>query len=261
VLTVLGLGANAFGIRWRPGRLYASAFEAAHPYGTARLAGLKVLVRSVCVLAALVVVGVSVWASMSVIAVGQGYEPLRSWQRAIESALGALTGYQQIALAVVGSIGVAVIVASHASFAALAARYPGRLDVWIAGWLVLLHGLLLVVLVANGYRGVGSVFLWEFLIDALVGVTRWIDAPAIVLATVYVSWRVFAERLLTLRSACGVVLVSVAFGAAWVSVLRAAGVQLADTTMTYAFWILSPALLPLMATVLAPWSLSRIRHT
>jgi hypothetical protein len=26
-------------------------------------------------------------------------------------------------------------------------------------------------------------------------------------------------------------------------------------------WILSPALLPLMVSVLAPWSLSRIRHT
>jgi hypothetical protein len=26
-------------------------------------------------------------------------------------------------------------------------------------------------------------------------------------------------------------------------------------------WMLSPALLPLMASVLAPWSFSRIRHT
>jgi hypothetical protein len=28
-----------------------------------------------------------------------------------------------------------------------------------------------------------------------------------------------------------------------------------------AVWMLSPVLLPLMASVLAPWSLSRIRHT
>ena len=79
VLAVLILGGNAFGIRWRQGRVYASAFEATQPYGTARLAGLKVLVRSVCVLAALIAVGVSVWASLSFIAVGKGYEPLRSW--------------------------------------------------------------------------------------------------------------------------------------------------------------------------------------
>ena len=78
VLAVLALGGNAFGIRWRQGRVYASAFEATQPCGTARLAGLKVLVRSVCVLAALVAVGVSVWASMSFIAVGEGYAPLRA---------------------------------------------------------------------------------------------------------------------------------------------------------------------------------------
>jgi hypothetical protein len=30
---------------------------------------------------------------------------------------------------------------------------------------------------------------------------------------------------------------------------------------TDAFWMLSPAVLPLMASVAAPWSLSRIRHT
>ena len=80
------------------------------------------------------------------------------------------------------------------------------------------------------------------------------------LATVYVSWRAFAERLLTLRAACGAVLVSAAFGAAWVTVLRAAGVRLAGIPPTDAVWMLSPALLPLMASVLAPWSLSRIRH-
>ena len=91
--------------------------------------------------------------------------------------------------------------------------------------------------------------------------TRLIDAPAIVLATAYLFWRAFAERLLTLRSACGVVLVSAAFGAAWLTLLRAAGVSLAGMPTTDAVWMLSPALLPLMASVLAPWSLSRIRHT
>jgi len=90
------------------------------------------------VLAALAIV--SVWAAMSFIAVGkgyeplQGYQPLRSWQGAIESAVATLTGYQQVALAVVASIGVGVLVASLASFAALVARHPRRLGV--AGWLL-----------------------------------------------------------------------------------------------------------------------------
>jgi hypothetical protein len=261
VLTVLALGANAFGIRWRPGRLYASAFEVTQAYGTARLAALKVLVRSVCVLAALVVVGLSVWTSLSFIAVGEGYEPLRSWHRAIESAVGVLTGHQQLALAAVASIGVAAVIASHASFAALAARYPGRLDIGIAGWLLLFHGLVLIALVLTGYRGVGSEFLWEVLLAALVWVTRWIDVPGIAFATVYVCWRAFAEQLLTLRHVWGVALISAVFGVGWVTLLRAAGVQLAAIPATDAVWMLSPALLPLMASVLAPWSLSRVRHT
>jgi len=265
VLAVPLLGSNAFGIRWKHGRLYASAFEVTLPCGTARLAGLKVLVRSVCVLAALIAVGVSVWASMSFIAVGEndeplkGYQPLRSWQGAIESAIGSLTGYQQVALTVVASIGVAIMVASWGAIGALVTRYRRRLG--ILGWLVLLHGAVLVPLVLTGYRGFASRVVWEFLLNVLVWMTRWIDAPAIVFATLYVSWRVFAERLLSLRSAYLAVLVSAAFGAAWVMLLRAAGVQLADLSATYAFWMLSPALLPLMASVLTPWSLSRVRHT
>jgi hypothetical protein len=98
-------------------------------------------------------------------------------------------------------------------------------------------------------------------VNALVWMTRWIDAPLIVAATVYVCWNAFDERLLTLRSAGGAVLISAAFGAAWLTMLRAAGVQLAGTSMPYAFWMLSPLLLPLMASALAPWSLSRVRHT
>lgn len=265
VLSVLMLGGNAFSIRWRPGRLYASAFEVTLPCGTARLAGLKVLVRSVCVLVALIAVGVSVWASMSFIAVGEnyeplkGYQPLRSWHGAVESAFGSLTGYQQIALTVVAPVGVAVMVASWAAVGALVTRYPRRLG--ILGGLVLLHGAVLIPLVMTGYRGFGSKDLWEFLVNVLVWMTRWIDAPAIVIATLYVTWRVFAERLLTLRSAGVAVLASAVFGVAWMTMLRAAGVHLAEMSMTHAFWMLSPVLLPLMASVLAPWSLSRMRHT
>jgi hypothetical protein len=45
-----------------------------------------------------------------------------------------------------------------------------------------------------------------------------------------------------------------------VTLLRAAGVQLAGMPATAAVWLPSPVLLPLMATVLAPWPLSRVRH-
>jgi hypothetical protein len=248
ILAVLVLGINAFGIRWRQGRWYASAFETTQAYGTARLAGLKVLVRSVCVLPALIAVVLSAWASLSFIVVGERY--LRSGLRVIEVAVGALTGYQQVALAVVASIGVVVMVALIAASIALAARYPRPLN--IATCLYLLSwGLALVLLALAGHRGLGLLF----------GPTRFIDAPLILFATIYLSWRAFAERLLSLRAAVGIVVVSAAFAAAWVTVLRAAGVQFAAIPTVDAFWMLSPALLPPLASVLAPWSLSRSRHT
>ena len=147
------------------------------------------------------------------------------------------------------------MVASLAALAALWARYPRRLN--IAGLLFLLYGLALVLLALAGQRWNGL----EILLGAILRATSWVAASAIVLATGYLFWRAFAERLLTLRQACGAVLVSAAFGAAWLTLLRAAGVSLAGMPATDAVWMLSPALLPLMASVLAPWSLSRIRHT
>jgi hypothetical protein len=82
-----------------------------------------------------------------------------------------------------------------------------------------------------------------------------------VFTIIYLFWRGFAERFLTLRYVCGALLFSAAFAAAWVTILRAAGVQLTGMPTTSAVSWLSPAFVPLMASVLAPWSLNRIRHT
>ena len=263
---VLILGGNAFGIRARQGRTYASAFEATQACGTARMAGLKVLVRSVCLLAALLAVGTSAWTSASVIPfdvledndtlIEKSRSPLSGSMRAIRSGVGAMSAYELLALAFVTAIVVAVMVAARAALTALRARYPRRVN--IAGSLLLLHGLVLVLRAPDGQGGNG----WDVLfMDALFEATPWIAAVAIALATVYLFWRSLAERLLTLRSACGPLLVSAVFGAAWVTVLRAAGVQFAGMPTTDAVWILSPILLTLMASVLTPWSLSRVRHT
>ena len=81
------------------------------------------------------------------------------------------------------------------------------------------------------------------------------------LATALLLWRALAEQILTLRQACGAVLMSAAFGVAWITVLQAAGIQLSGRPALDAAWMLSPALLMLMGTVLAPWSLSRVRHS
>ena len=250
VMAVLFFWLNAFGIRWKQGRFYAGAFELTQACRTARLAGIKVLVRSVCLLAALVPVVVSIWASVRLLAPGKGSEFVRRLQRAVEGAIGALSGDQQVALAVLAAIGIAVLVASAAAIWVFAARYPGRLNIALGSWL-LLHCLVLLLLGLNGYRGIGL----------FVEAARWVDAPLIVFATIYLTWRAFAERLLSLHSAAGIVLVSAGFATAWVVLLRAGGVQLTGISMMNTLGMLTPTLLPLMASVLAPWSLSRIRHT
>jgi hypothetical protein len=262
---VLLLGGNAFGIRARQGHRYVSVFEATQACGTARMAGLKVLVRSVCLLAALVAVVTSVWTSASIIPfdvlhdndtfIEKARSPLSGWMRAIEGVVRAMGAYELLALAFVTAIVVAVMVAWRAALVALRARYARRLT--LAGWSLLLHGLVLVLLTQAAARGFGSAFL----LDAVLGVTKWVTAAAIVVATIYLLWSVVAERLLTPRQAAGAVLVSAAFGTAWLTVLRAAGVHLAGMPTTDVAWTLTPVLLPLMAVALASWSLSRVRHT
>jgi hypothetical protein len=261
---VLLLGSNAFGIRVRQGRRYASVFEATQAYGTARIAGLKVLVRSACQLVALVAVLTSAWTSASVIPfdvlddndtlIEKSRSPLSGWMRVIQGAVEAMSAYELLALAFVTVVVVAVMVASRASLPALRARYARRMT--IAGWSLLLHGLVLVLLALAVQRGIGSAFV----LDAILKATKWSVVAASVLATFYLFSTALSERLLTVRQACGAVLVSAAFSAAWVTVLQANGVQPSGMPTTDAVWMLSPVLLPPMAMVLAPWSLSRIRH-
>ena len=90
--------------------------------------------------------------------------------------------------------------------------------------------------------------------------TGWTLVAAMVLATIYFFWSGFAARTLTMRYASVAFLISAAFAAAWLAVLHAAGVQFAGMPAAGIVGILWPVLLPLMASVLAPWSLSRIRH-
>jgi hypothetical protein len=263
---VLILGGNAFGLRRKQGRTYINAFEAIQPLGAAQLAGLKVLLRTACVLAALIAIGVSVWASTSLVsawgawqvdASGKPVGPqLAAARRAIGNAIGGQTWYAYAAQAVVTSIAVALMVALRAAFTVLRARYSRRVNMTVS--LLLLYGLALVLLLVNVERGYG--FRPETMLGVLKA-TRWIAAAAIGLATVYLFSRAFAERALTPVHACVGVLVSAIFAAAWVTMLRAAGVQLSGLSTSGTFWMLSPALLPLIASALAPWSLNRIRHT
>jgi hypothetical protein len=178
---------------------------------------------------------------------------LRS-RREIADAFGALTGYALTAQAVVASIVVIIMVAGLAALEALRARYPRRLN--IGRSLLLFWCLGMILLVLAGRNGIVS----SFLVDVIIRATGWIAATAIVLATVYLFWSGLAERTLSVRLACGALVISAAFAAAWIGVLHVAGVQLSGMPATNVIWILSPLLLPLTASALAPWSLSRVRH-
>ena len=236
-----------------------SAFEAAHAYDTAQLAALKVLVKSVCVLAAIIAIGVSVWISMPLLGdpvfIQVWGVPLSSRLPAIAGAVAALTWYEQLSLVVVVLVGVVIWVAAFAVVGALRTRYRAS----IASFLLLLYGLAFVWL-AVGVR-VDPETASQFHLDVVYGAMRWIAAATMVVTTVYVCWSGFAERVLTIRYASGAVAISAAFGAAWLTVLHMAGAKLAGMSAMNAISVVSPALLPLTASVLAPWSLSRIRHT
>ena len=258
-LIVLFLGANAFGIRGKQGRSYVSAFETTQAYGTAQLAVLKLLVRSACFLATILMVAVSAWTSLSILGdevfIALWSVPLSSQLRGITDAVAALTAYQQLALLVVAAVGVVVWAAAIAVLGALWTRYSRRAN--IAASSLLISGLALALLALAERNGIVSPFVF----DALFAAARWIFVGAMVFTTVYVFRSGLAERVLTIRYAGVAVAIAAAFAAAWLTTLHMAGVQLDGMSATNAISVMSPALLPLMASALAPWSLGRVRHT
>jgi hypothetical protein len=259
LLTVLVLAGNAFGIRRKQGRTYVSTFDATQAHGTAHVAGLKLLVKSVCVLAALIALGGSVWISMPLLGdavfIQMWSVPLDSRLSVVNETIAALTVFEQLSLVVVAVVSVVIWVAAFAVLGALRARYSRRMN--IAALLLLLYGFVLGLLALAGQRGIG----FEIPLGAILRATLWVALSAIVLVTGYLLWRGFAEQLLTLRHATGAIVLSVIFGVAWLGMLGATGVSLAVLPVVDAARMLWPALLPLTLSVLAPWSFSRIRHT
>src|SRR5262249_40194351 len=157
-------------------------FEATLPRRTAPLASVKVLVRAACLVAALIVVGMSGWASLSLVSgwmseqqkmaigptfwelprsmrgalVGPEAHGVLLFRHAVQEIFRALAGTQLVALAVVIPIGVTVLVALGAAHVALRARYSRRLN--ITASVLLLHALVLVLLALAVRRGIGSAF-------------------------------------------------------------------------------------------------------
>ena len=220
-----------------------------------QLAGMKVLVKSVCVWPPIIAirgerVGIGATVGDAVF--------IQMWNYHEKSAVcnkrrRALTGYEQLAMAVVAAVVCVHRVAAFECWERSGPRYPSREHRWIC--CCCLYGLRWSCwALADGTR-----HRTRDLAGA-ISERSWIAASAIALATGISPLAGFAEQLLTLRQASGAVLVSAAFGAAWLTMLRAAGVSLAGMPAADAAWMLSPALMPLTLGLLAPWSYSRIRH-
>ncbi|HET9862874.1 MAG TPA: hypothetical protein VFP37_05490 [Steroidobacteraceae bacterium] len=260
---LLVFGGNAFGIRRKQGRSYLGTFESTQPFGTAQMAGLKVLVRTGCVLTALILVIATVWLSTSLLGTWGSWEMegkdtlpnLIQTREKIGDAFAGLSVYVHALQAVLLAIFVAATVTTLATFTALRTRYPRHLR--IAGALLLFDILSLVLLAWAVNRGVAP----QSVLRAVTQATLWVVVALVACGTAYLAWRVCAERVVSPRQALLIALAGVTLGAGWLMLLRAAGVSLAGLSATEAMGGLAPALLPLILAVLAPWSLSRVRHS
>ncbi len=251
---LFALGNNAFGIRRKQGRTYASAFEATQPLGTAQLAGIKVLVRTVCVLPALIAIGVSVWASSAFVSDWGVWMPsggvdavpgLLKVRQKFAQEFGGLTWYAHAALALVASIVVAGVIAWQAAREALRARYSRVLLIvqWLpAGW-----GFASILLAVAGRNDVVPMTL----VRSFLAATFWSFGIALMVVAVYLLSSGFARRALTIRYVCGALAISAASGVAWMAAMPA----------PHIIGVLWLTLAVLTLIVLAPWSLNRIRHT
>jgi hypothetical protein len=217
-------------------------------------------VQSVCVLAAVIAIGASLWISMPLLGDAVFVQiwgvPLSSRRPVIVDAFAGLASYEQVAMAIVAAVGVVVGVAAFAVFRALRTRYSHRVS--IASVLLALYGLVFAWL-AVAVR-LEPEIASRYHLDVVYGAMSWSALAAMGLTTAYLFWSGFAEHVLTVRYVGGAVAISAAFGAAWLTVLQMAGAQQAGISTANAVSIVSAALLPLMASMLAPWSYSRIRH-
>ncbi|HWV57481.1 MAG TPA: hypothetical protein VNZ57_08530 [Longimicrobiales bacterium] len=276
------LGGNAFGLRRNQGRVFASTFDTTQPYGTARMSWIKVLVRSVCLMAALVMVFTSAWASLPLtrgwvtaeqwatvtdpyfggpraqaIVEATGAEIVVLWKahHALREAVFGMAGHEKAALVVLVMLGVIALVSLRAAIGALLMRYRRRTIG--AGAIALVGAAMLALLSISVRRGIGPAAI----AGAILYVVPWIAMALAVVGGGYVLWAAFRERVLTTRHIAAVALGSIVSGAAWLVVLGAAGVTLESLPATDILRTVAPVLLLAATGVLTPWALSRIRHS
>ena len=242
---LLLLSRNAFGIRRENKRQYLSAFEATQPRTTAQMAGVKLLVRTACVVVAMAIVVVGVWASLSQLAewgpwiTKKGTDMRMPMLDVLKDMRSQFEGpwHELVAQAFNIMVFILCMVATFATFAALRARYSMSVVIW--------GSLLLVVAIFLGIRS-------DTLPQAMRAAIPWIVEAALVIAIVYVLKSGLTERALTITYVCIAVLLSIANLVAYLP---------ENEPPLGKGEIFRQVLVPLLIFVMAPWSLNRIRHT
>lgn len=255
LIAIVWMSGNAFGIRSKQGHSYAGSFESIHTFSTARLAMLKVLVRTVCVSLSLLLVAASYWLSLSLSGNwGDEMQELIGMRNTATDLFLDLPLTQQAALLLFLVGAAALVVAFRAAMSAVKARYPRQL--FFLALSLVIYGLVYVL------RGLALPDSNAFtVLDSIFTTLSWLGIAAILVGTVILYQQALAEKILTLNSTASTVLLAAVFATAWIMVLKLNGVQLDDLPATTAARYLSLAVMPLVAGALAPWALSRVRHT
>ena len=238
---LLIFGRNAFGIRRKQKRAYISAFEATQPCSTAQLAGVKLIVRTACVLVALLAIGGSAWTSSSLMNAWGPWSAKDTHDmtqkmlhnRSSNRTDFVGTGGYELAVQVVNTLVFVIgVVVALAAISALGARYPRRLRV---------TGLLLLLWFLALQFGTEFSAARSLLGDA-------VDRR---------DSDVVDDHLLPVERIQG------ARADDWLRVrrLRDRGRKLSAIPAWSLDNFLVTLLLPLLPCVLAPWALNRIRHT
>jgi len=244
---------NVFGLQRKPGRTYASTFDASQAIGTLPLVTIKVLVRASCFLFALSALAVSVWLSVPLLRewstiLPRNHEALISGRRAVASAIEALTGPQRAALAMLIVSGNSATVALAASLQVLRLLHPMR--VYAGSLAFLVYTLMFLLWARQASAGIEAV---------IMGAYPWVLAAAISLSTLHVFRLAITERLITARHAVGAALLWAACATSWL-MLTQGGLDIAAMPWASVALMLSLSLLPATAVALTPWAYSLIRH-
>lgn len=221
-----------------------SGFEAARPATTAYLAAVQIGVAVASILAAWLLVGVSIWLSLPLF---KGVVDFAPMQRALLGTLAQWSVVRIVAAAVAAITIFATFVALLAAVRALSARYGLRL------WLGVVA--IAAYLLAFAFFGAGRP--WQ---APAIGAHLWVLAVSIPVLTLAAAAYALVARALLPRQAAWIGAAWVVFAAALPLGFALDASTLAGLAPAVAAVALAAVLLPLTAAALAVWSLGRIRH-